>query len=729
MRSIRRRLANFGLRCAAALLAFALALAGALAQGQAQAQSLATLTADRVSVDSAGRLIAEGAVEVWHDSVRMTATRIVYDPRTRQLGIAGPIMLQDGPDRLFLADAAELSGDLREGIVRSARLVLDRQLQIAAAELRRQDANLTEMDAVVASSCQVCAENPTPLWEIRADRVTHDQERRELRFEGAQFRFAGVPVVYLPRLRLPDPSQTRARGFLPPRFRASSRLGFGVELPYFIPLGDRRDLTLAPTVTSEQMVALAFRYRQAFAHGGLDIGGQIARDRLLPDETRGHLYARGRFALPHDLTLDFNLLAGSDRAYLDEYDIIPDARITSDITLERIRRDQAIRARALSFQSLRAIDRGRQRPRSAVEMRWQERRGLAHLPVGGELRLDVAGRAHARAAADEGAPSNFPARRLSRLSAAAEWRRQWIAAGGVLLAGAVHGRVDHVDIAGDARFPSPVTRHAAQAMLEARWPWAAVDGRGGRHVIEPIAQIVASHRREVALPNDDHRMPELDAGNLFALTRYSGYDAPDDGSRANLGLRWSRYDPAGWSVETLIGRIWRDAPLAGFPPDTRQALGDRHSDWLVAARLALPRGLAFGVQALVDPEGGLDRGEARFGWTGRRTQLSTALLRLPSSAFEDRTAGLRDWTFDVGHRFRSGWGGRLGWSYDFQQDRFGVARAGVEFRNECLLFDLSLSRRFATSTNVGPSTRFDLRIELLGIGGGSAAGPGRSCQA
>jgi len=716
-----RLIGGFGACLAAAVLALV------VATGPASAQGLASLTADRVAIDPAGRLVAEGSVEVWHRSVRLTATRVDFDPRTGQLQIQGPITLQEGPDRLFLADEAELSADLREGLVRSARLVLDRQLQIAAAELRRRDANLTEMTSVIASSCQVCPENPTPLWEIRARRVSHDQERRELRFEGAQFRFAGVPVAYLPVLRLPDPTQTRARGFLVPQFRASSRLGFGVTLPYFIPLGDRRDLTLAPTLTSKRMVALSLRYRQAFASGGLEIGGQVARDRLAPDRLRGHAYARGRFALPQDFTLGFDLLAGSDRAYLEDYDIIPDARFTSHATVQRIRRDQTIRARVLAFQSLRDIDRDRQLPRSAVQVQTEQRLGLAHLPVGGELRFDAAALAYGRAAADASSPSNYPAQQLARINAGAQWRRHWIAPGGVLVTGALAGRLDHVRISDDARFPDPVSRRSAQAMAELRWPWAAVDGAGGRHVIEPVAQLVASHRTTPALPNDDHRMPELDEGNLFALPRHAGYDAPDDGTRANLGLRWSRHDPAGWSVDTLVGRIWRRDPLEGFPPGTRQALGGHHSDWLLAARVSLPRGLSFGVRALVEADGGLDRGEARLSWTGARTDISTALLRLPASEFEDRPQDLRDWSVDVGHRFPSGWAGRVGWRYDFRQERMGDARAGVEFRNECLLVDLSLSRRFATSSNVTPSTRFDLRIELLGIGGRSAPGSGRSC--
>lgn len=714
-----------GARLAAGALA--LLLLALPAPAQDRARDLATLAADRVSVDPAGRLIAEGAVEVWHRSVRLTATRIVYDPRTRRLQIDGPITLQDGPDRLFIAASAELSADLRDGIVRSAHLVLDQQLQIAAAELRRRDANLTEMEAVIASSCRVCAENPTPLWEIRARRVSHDQARGTLRFEGAQFRFAGVPLVYLPVLSVPEPGQARARGFLAPRLRASSRLGFGVALPYFIPFGDDRDLTLTPMVTTGQVMALSMRYRQALAAGGIEFGGQLARDRLEPAGARGHAYARARFALARDFALDLDLLAVSDRAYPEDYGIGEDGRIVSHVTLQRVRRDQALRARVLAFQSVREIDRLRPLPRGVAQIDWQERRALAHLPVGGELRLDIGARIHGPAAADDARPSAYPARHLARLAAGAEWRRQWIAAGGILVTGALHGRLDHVRIAGDARFPDPVTRHAGQAMVELRWPLAAVDGQGGRHVIEPVAQLVASHRRDVRLPNDDHRMPELDAGNLFALARYAGHDAPDDGSRANLGLRWSRHDPAGWSVETLVGRIWRREPPSGFPPDARQPLGMHHSPWLLAARLALPQGVALGLRALVDPEDGMDRGEARFTWSGARTEIATALLHLPASALEDRKDDLRDWTVDVGHRFDRGWGGRLGWSYDFQRARIGTARAGLEFRNECLLVDLSLSRRFATSSNVAPSTRLDLRIELLGIGGARPAGPARAC--
>ena len=43
--------------------------------------------------------------------------------------------------------------------------------------------------------------------------------------------------------------------------------------------------------------------------------------------------------------------------------------------------------------------------------------------------------------------------------------------------------------------------------------------------------------------------------------------------------------------------------------------------------------------------------------------------------------------------------------------------AGLQWRNECATIDLSLSRRFTSSTSVRPSTDFDLSVELGGFGG------------
>lgn len=699
----------------AACLAVALAL---FSPSPAPAQEVASLMADSVVLDRAGRLVASGSVEVWHGSVRLTARQVVYDRRSGQLSVTGPITLSDGPDRVLLADEAELSRDLREGLIRGARLVLDQQLQVAAAEVERRDGRHAQMNAVVASSCRVCAENPTPLWEIRSDQVTHDEEARTLHFRRAQFRIGGVPLLYVPHLRIPAPGNDRAAGMLAPRFQFSSDFGLGASLPYFMPLGASRDLTLAPILASRGMAGLSFRYRHAFASGGLALSGQITRDRLMPGSLRGYGHVQGHFALAREFRLDFDLLVPSDRSYLEVYDISSDSRLHGHATLERIRRDQAIRARMLGFYSLRREDANRQLPNLAMQAEWEERIGLQALPIGGELRLRFAGHAHHRQSSIDGDAG----RDLARLNAEARWQNQSVLAGGLVLSGGVQGRVDHVRIGDDSRFPDPVTRYAIEGMADLRLPLAAVDSRGGRHLLEPITQLVVSRRNAAALPNDDHRMPELDGGNLFALTRYSGHDAPDDGTRLNAGLRWVRHAPEGWSIEALGGRIWRRGALDGFEPGHVQPLGETRSDWLIAGRLENAQGLAFDMRLLIDDNQRLSRGETNLHWQRSGTRFRTGYLYLPASAAEDRAEDLSEWSLDMGRSLGNGWTGRLGWEYDIARQSVSAARTGLEFRNECLSVDVSLSRRFATSTNIAPSTRFGLQVELLGIGSRPGAG-------
>ena len=84
----------------------------------------------------------------------------------------GPLLLTDPAGGVLLADAAALTPDLEDGLISSARLLIAGQLQLAAAEVRRKDGRYATLYRTVASSCTICAENPTPTWAIRASRVT-----------------------------------------------------------------------------------------------------------------------------------------------------------------------------------------------------------------------------------------------------------------------------------------------------------------------------------------------------------------------------------------------------------------------------------------------------------------------------------------------------------------------------------------------------------------------------
>ena len=158
--------------------------------------------------------------------------------------------------------------------------------------MQRTDARYNQLYKASVTSCRICEDGRPPLWQIRAERLIHDQQERQLYFENAQLRVLDVPVFYLPRLRLPDPTVERATGFLTPSVVNSSLLGTGVEAPYFIRLGDHRDLTLAPFWATNSR-RLGFRYRQAFRRGEIEFNGAVADDDFSPSRGAAISSARG----------------------------------------------------------------------------------------------------------------------------------------------------------------------------------------------------------------------------------------------------------------------------------------------------------------------------------------------------------------------------------------------------------------------------------------------------
>ncbi len=696
-----------------------LTLALLLAPLAAAAEGLATLVADRVLLLSRSVLVAEGNVEAFYQGTRLRARRITYDRGADRLTIEGPIVLTRGEDVLVLAEAAELSPDLADGLMRSARVVLDRQLQLAAADLTRTEGRFTRLRRVAATSCSVCADRPVPLWEIRAARVVHDELARQIYFADAQFRVAGLPVFYLPYLRMPDPTLTRATGFLLPELRTTSTLGTGLRLPYFLVLGPSRDLTLTPYLSTDRTATLEVRYREALRNGGYSFRGALSRDDLLPGETRGYLFGTGSVALARGYSLSFRLEAVSDPAYLSDYGLGRRDRLTSGLTLARVRRDEAIRARLLGFRSLRPGEGNARLPAAMVEASWDRRFDTAGLGGSAGLRLQAFG--VMRPSREDGA-----GRDTGRLSARADWQRSAVFGPGIVarLEGAVEAQA--YAVAEDSAFPARRARATPTLAAELRWPLLRQGAGGGRSLLEPAVQLAWSPAALPRAPNEDSVLVEFDEGNLFALSRFPGGDRAERGLRANLGLQWRHDDPRGWSAGLTLGRVLRDRDRGDFTGPS--GLGGLRSDWLVAAQAATPQGARVSGRALLSDGLDITRGEMRLDWPRRRFEIGTGIVWLAADPAENRPASTAEWTLDALWRIDDRWTGRIGSRFDFEAERATEAELGLIYRNECVVVDLSVARRFTAAASVRPATDLALTVGLVGFGGtGEPGPPSRSC--
>ena len=710
-------------------LVLALALALALAPAPARAADPATLIANSLTIAGNDQLIADGAVEIYYQGRRLTARRLVYDAGNDSLMIEGPITLTDGSETVILASQAELKADLTEGILRSARVVMNKQMQLAAAEVMRVDGRYTAMTRVIASSCKVCAGDPTPLWEIRARRVVHDQEERQIYFDRASLRFAGVPVLFLPRLRIPDPTLKRASGFLMPSLQSSSTIGTGLSWPYFIKMGDSRDLTVSPFLTTKGARLLELRYRQAFRTGEIELTGIAGRDRLMPGTTRGLLSTDGRFDLPKGFELRFHGEAVSDRAYLLDYGRSDKDRLVSSLEITRTRANEYISGQFLGIQTLRVGEPQDTLASVLGDMTWKRRFSLG--PLGGQGGLTFQTHSHGRTSKltfDTPADADLIAdgRDVARGRIRADWRRDWIAGNGMIFGVLGEVTTDFYRIGDDATFGGTQNRSHGAVAAELRWPLVKAGKGGVNHVLEPVVQLVLAPSGTETLPNEDSVLVEFDQGNLFALNRFPGADAVERGARANIGLNYLRQDPNGWGLGLTFGRVLRADNLGQFTAGS--GLNGRKSDWLAAAQITTAEGLGLTNRYLLDDALDVTKAEMLLSYNRPRIGIDAGYLFHKADPFEGRPIDTNEIVFDG--RFaigQAGWQARVMNRYDLEADRASTAGVGLTFRNECLAVDVSLSRRFTSSTSVSPTTDFSVSLELLGFGG-AAAGPSRQCR-
>ncbi|MEL6809064.1 MAG: LPS assembly protein LptD [Pseudomonadota bacterium] len=673
----------------------------------------AVLVADDIQITVDRRLIATGNVEAFQGQTRLTASAIAYDPDTGRLTLTGPIVIDDGTGVRLLADQAELSNDMQNGLLLGARLVLDEQLQLAAVQANRVNGRYTQLYKTVVTSCQICADDPRPpLWQIRAKRVVHDEQGQQLYFDQAQLRVRSIPILYLPRLRVPDPTQTRATGVLLPELRVDSLLGTGIKVPYFIKLNDHRDLTLTPYLSNKTRT-LEFRYREAFKRGRIIFEGAVSNDDLPPQDSRGYLFAGGRFDLNRDFRLQFDIELVSDDAYLSDYDYSDRDRLDSQIQVSRAQRDEFIRLSYITVESLRDDEDDDVLPTDVIEALYERR--LFPRAIGGELRLAAEAHAHQRSSSldfDANMDGVVDGRDVLRFNVEAEWFRTFQMGG--LQAQTRLGLVGGVyDISDDATTPESDSELSPTAALILRYPLVKRGEGGARHVLEPVAQIAWIGGDRLDIPNDESTRVEFDEGNLLRLSRFPASDRRERGWSAALGATWSRIDQDGWSMTLTGAQILRQDAQPDFTASS--GLSGTESDFLLGGQLKLQGGLALSGRTLFDDRFDITKAELRGDWSNARVDLSGSYIWIDEDPAIEQFEPIGEIAFDGSYRIDRFWTASVDMRYDIEAGRTATAEAGLTYENECVRVGVSLKRSFADSTTIEPSTSLGLTVSLRGF--------------
>jgi LPS-assembly protein len=537
-----------------------------------------------------GTVTARGNVVIFQGDRVVLADVVVFDQRANRVTATGNVTLTEPGAPTVFATRAELTRDMKDGVMEQFRMLFPDDSKLAANGAIRVDGRRNEMSRVVFSPCRLCPEDPTraPLWQIRARRVVHDQEKQDIIYRNAALEFFGVPVIWTPYLSHPDPTVRRRTGFLTPTFGSEGRLGQTLRVPYFVVIDKDKDATITPLLTTRQRVALFGEYRMRFPGGALVTDGSITYVRRTDEreieqpgnEWRGHLFGRLRYDIDQNWRTGVDAAYVTDKTYLRRYNVFTGDTLASSAFAEGFFDRNFARARLMQFRTLRQ---GESQDHIPFVLPLAEFSAVGD-PVGqwGRWHFESSLLALGR---EEGVESR-------RMSMKLGWRLPYTDPAGWLLTVTANLNADVYWVTGNdpgtmPTFSGTVARIYPQVKVDWRYPFARELGNV-RHVIEPRVAIVATTPKVNTwrIPNEDSQDLELDDTSMFEENRYPGRDRVDDGMRIVYGINNALFANRGGKAEVFIGQSYRFFGEENFV----EASGLRHSLSDIVGRVRLSPG-------------------------------------------------------------------------------------------------------------------------------------------
>ncbi len=121
------------------------------------------------------------------------------------------------------------------------------------------DDNTTIVNKGIFTSCN--KKDDCPPWTIKANKITHDKNKKQLLYENAVLNIYNIPVLYFPKFFHPDPTVNRQSGLLKPELNNSNILGDSITVPYFKAISKNKDLTFTPTIFTNDFLMSQIEYR------------------------------------------------------------------------------------------------------------------------------------------------------------------------------------------------------------------------------------------------------------------------------------------------------------------------------------------------------------------------------------------------------------------------------------------------------------------------------------
>lgn len=663
-------------------------------------------------------LVLRGDVELLQGPLLLTGESAVYDQRSGEVLITGPV-LSRGDGFALGGSAAQYDVNTGEMVLNTANFLLHpAAMRGTASRLVRQSENVLDIENGSLTTC----EPGSNAWALVASEIELDREEGVGEATHVRLEVQDVPVFYWPYITFPI-DERRKSGFLYPAL-GTSNTGRGIfaAVPYYFNLAPNYDATLTPQYIHGRglFTELEGRYLSRWGESVLGLG-YLANDEEFENEFPGEEGERWGldFASVANLGPGWSALvdyaAVSDRDYLSDLnrnlEISQATHLPRLATVRYAQQDRYFEALVSGYQTLnRDISRANRPYYQLPELVYAQ-------TLGDEVVFDWESQ-YTYFWRDNETLTGRQRAIGSRLRLVPELglnlREIWgYTRPSVLLDYTHYSLEDYEPEDGEFNRTVPFFQWDNGLFFDRRFE---LFGAAYNQSLEPRLYYVYSPAREQSdIPDFDTSLASFYFGQLFQRDRFVGGDRVGDNNRLTAALTTRLH-----SLDTGMERARLSLAQVYYYDDREVGLNGRgtgtRSDSAIAAELALRP---------------LDNLEARVSglWDARdySTQQGRSDLIYHSDDYR--------WLLNVGHTYddnnleQTDIGtvfplsrnlsavGR--WVYDVVDDRTIGSLAGFEYSQCCWSIQVVAQRYLTFDREV--DSRILFQIQLTGLGGGGSA--------
>ena len=280
------------------------------------------------------------------------ADKIKYNIKSEELQTSGNAEMTNASGQKIKLQEASVVNLNSKVSAKDIELWLGSNVYIKAKEINK-DKELTITKNAIFTACDGC-DSFGHAWEITGNEIIHDADEKMVYFHNAAFWLynGNLPIFWLPYYDMPDPSVKYKSGLLTPSFKSTSDMGTQINIPIYINISDRHDLTPTFSYLTDENPLFQLEHRLNATHSEFRTKGAFTHNKA--GENRWYVFNDDIIEMGENTRALIYIQRTSDKTFLQKYGFYNyQPYLDSGIKLERFGQSGYVVADTHIFQELR----------------------------------------------------------------------------------------------------------------------------------------------------------------------------------------------------------------------------------------------------------------------------------------------------------------------------------------------------------------------------------------